>query len=66
MCMCMYVSGMSSLTEDWVSKASARQRKGRAGRVQPGICYHLVSSKKYDTFEEYQVPEMRLSLQSSV
>jgi HrpA-like RNA helicase len=51
-------AGMSSLTEDWVSKASARQRKGRAGRVQPGICYHLVSSQKYDTFEEYQVPEM--------
>ena len=25
---------MSSLVEDWVSKASARQRKGRAGRVR--------------------------------
>ena len=51
-------SGMASLTEDWVSKASARQRKGRAGRVQAGFCYHLVSSKKYESFQEYQLPEM--------
>jgi hypothetical protein len=27
-----------------VSQANARQRSGRAGRVQPGVCYRLISS----------------------
>lgn len=32
---------MSMLVEDWVSRASAMQRKGRAGRVRAGRCYCL-------------------------
>lgn len=52
------ITKMSSLTEDWVSQASGRQRKGRAGRVKPGVCYHLVPSYVFNSFAEYQVPEM--------
>lgn len=37
---------MSSLVDTWVSAASARQRKGRAGRVRAGICYKLFSSRR--------------------
>lgn len=32
-----------TLVECWVSRASAKQRRGRAGRVRPGVAYHLFS-----------------------
>nr|XP_027191476.1 DExH-box ATP-dependent RNA helicase DExH3 isoform X2 [Cicer arietinum] len=49
----------------WISKAAARQRKGRAGRVQPGECYHLYPRRVYDAFADYQLPELlRTPLQS--
>lgn len=34
---------MMTLVECWVSRASAKQRRGRAGRVRPGISYHMYS-----------------------
>lgn len=53
------------LLPTWISKASARQRKGRAGRVQPGDCYHLYPRCVYDAFMDYQLPELlRTPLQS--
>ncbi|KAJ4838975.1 hypothetical protein Tsubulata_017379 [Turnera subulata] len=53
------------LLPSWISKASARQRRGRAGRVQPGECYHLYPRCVYDAFADYQLPELlRTPLQS--
>lgn len=46
------------LLPSWVSQASARQRRGRAGRVQPGECYHLYPKCVYAAFTEYQLPEL--------
>lgn len=46
------------LLPTWISQASARQRRGRAGRVMPGVCYHLYPKAVYDAFAEYQQPEL--------
>ncbi|XP_023531681.1 DExH-box ATP-dependent RNA helicase DExH5, mitochondrial-like isoform X2 [Cucurbita pepo subsp. pepo] len=53
------------LLPSWISKVSAQQRRGRAGRVQPGECYHLYPRSVFDSFFEYQLPEiLRTPLQS--
>ncbi|KAI8028177.1 DExH-box ATP-dependent RNA helicase DExH3 [Camellia lanceoleosa] len=46
------------LLPSWISQASARQRRGRAGRVQPGECFHLYPQCVYEAFAEYQLPEL--------
>uniref|UniRef100_A0A2P2KUU9 RNA helicase n=5 Tax=Rhizophora mucronata TaxID=61149 RepID=A0A2P2KUU9_RHIMU len=46
------------LLPSWISQASAQQRRGRAGRVQPGECYHLYPRCIYEAFSEYQLPEL--------
>ncbi|KAG7649925.1 DEAD/DEAH box helicase domain [Arabidopsis thaliana x Arabidopsis arenosa] len=50
---------LSSMVEDWVSKANARQRMGRAGRVKPGHCFSLYTRHRFEKLmRPYQVPEM--------
>eukprot|EP00250_Pteridium_aquilinum_P021505 c25147_g1_i1 orf=845-4309(-) len=46
------------LLPSWISKASARQRRGRAGRVQPGEAYHIYPKAVYEAFADYQMPEL--------
>ncbi|MCM1321177.1 MAG: ATP-dependent RNA helicase [Bacteroides sp.] len=48
----------SSLNETTVSKASCNQRKGRAGRTQPGTCYRLYSRKDFDKRPLYTTEEI--------
>ena len=53
------VNKLSCLLPAWVSQASARQRRGRAGRVQNGVCYHLYPKVMHDgEFVEHQLPEL--------
>ncbi|MBF0276999.1 MAG: ATP-dependent RNA helicase HrpA [SAR324 cluster bacterium] len=41
-----------------ISRSSANQRKGRAGRVQAGICIRLYSEESYQNRREYTEPEI--------
>ncbi|CAA3002301.1 D -box ATP-dependent RNA helicase D 1 isoform X1 [Olea europaea subsp. europaea] len=49
---------LACLLPSWISKASAHQRRGRAGRVQPGVCYRLYPKMIHDAMPQYQLPEM--------
>ena len=58
---------MRRLQEFWISRASSEQRKGRAGRTGPGVCFRLYAESDYDAFNEYSTPEiMRVPLDSLV
>ncbi|KAL1440635.1 hypothetical protein MTO96_009193 [Rhipicephalus appendiculatus] len=53
------VTGISAFLISWVSKASADQRAGRAGRTCPGHCYRLYSSAVFnDEFQKFTPPEI--------
>ena len=54
-------TGIESLTATPVSKASATQRAGRAGRTKPGKCYRLYTQPAYESLPEATVPEIQRS-----
>lgn len=52
-------TGVQSFEIGWISKASASQRAGRAGRTGPGHCYRLYSSAVFERdFVEHAQPEI--------
>jgi ATP-dependent RNA helicase DHX37/DHR1 len=61
-------TGVQTFEIDWISKASASQRAGRAGRTGPGHCYRLYSSAVFENyFAEHGIPEiLRTPLESTV
>lgn len=59
-------NGMNRLITVSVSKASAEQRKGRAGRLGPGVCYRLYSRNAFHAMVPFAPPEMLVSDLSSL
>ena len=51
-------SGISKLTTVQISKDSADQRAGRAGRLSSGYCYRMWSKATQDRMAKHRVPEI--------
>lgn len=58
---------IESLLVSPISRASAKQRAGRAGRTKPGKCYRLFTERSFNKdLEENSYPEIQRSNLSSV
>lgn len=51
--------GLEALTVQPISKASARQRAGRAGREAPGACFRLFTESGFASLPETTDPEIK-------
>jgi ATP-dependent helicase HrpB len=51
-------SGMARLVTERVTRAEAEQRRGRAGRVAPGVCYRLWSKGEEGALQPFPPPEI--------
>jgi ATP-dependent helicase HrpB len=51
-------TGMSRLETVRISRASADQRRGRAGRLGPGVCYRLWSESEHAALAAQTAPEI--------
>ena len=49
----------TALKLEWISKSSMTQRAGRAGRVQPGKCWHLFSRKRAEAMPQFLDPSIK-------
>ena len=53
-------SACPTLETAWCSRASARQRAGRAGRVRPGVCVRLYTQDHFEQrLPDHQEPELQ-------
>ncbi|XP_052851218.1 ATP-dependent DNA/RNA helicase DHX36 [Drosophila gunungcola] len=59
-------TNIQTLEEVWVTKANTQQRKGRAGRVRPGICYNLFTRAREDRMADIPTPEILRSKLESI
>ena len=52
------VTGMSRLETERISRASAQQRQGRAGRTEAGVCYRAWSEGAHAALAAFTPPEI--------
>lgn len=60
------VTKVSKLLTKMVTRANAKQRRGRAGRCQEGLVVHLFPSYEHDTFDAFPIPQMLTSSMEEV
>lgn len=59
--------GLNRLELTRISRASAEQRSGRAGRTRPGVCLRLWTDREQATLRDYELPEIaRVELSEAV
>lgn len=51
-------NGLTRLVTQRISQASMIQRAGRAGRLEPGICWHLFAKEQAERAAEHAEPEI--------
>lgn len=51
-------SGLTRLETRWISKASALQRSGRAGRLRPGHCFRAWTQSRQQRLDDWITPEI--------
>ncbi|CAM4018244.1 ATP-dependent RNA helicase HrpB [Yersinia intermedia] len=51
-------NGLTRLVTQRISQASMIQRAGRAGRLEPGICWHLFAKEQAERAAQYSEPEI--------
>ena len=61
-----YRSRVQRLPIEAISQAAANQRKGRCGRVAPGVCIRLYSEEDFNSRPEFTEPEIRRTHLASV
>ncbi|TRY56738.1 hypothetical protein DNTS_027364 [Danionella cerebrum] len=60
-------SKINSLVTTWVSQANVIQRRGRAGRCQPGFSHHIFSRSQFHQLSKFPIVEIqRIPLESVV
>ena len=57
---------IQQLPVEKISQASANQRKGRSGRIAPGICIRLYDEEDFNNRQEFTEPEIKRTNLSSV
>ena len=61
-----YRSKVQRLPIEAISQASANQRKGRCGRLEPGICIRLYSQEDFEGRRAFTEPELQRTNLASV
>ena len=52
-------TNINFMEKKFITQAQIIQRKGRAGRTKPGICFHLYTPKIQESCNKFPIPEIR-------